>query len=62
MNNYLDDRFEKKFNKINLINQHIISMLNRILLVCERIFRQINIITIKLLKLEIKEKELLEKV
>ena len=54
MNNYLDDRFEKKFNKINLINQHIISMLNRILLVCERIFRQINIITIKLLKLEIK--------
>lgn len=59
MDFHLEERLEKKFNKINLINQHLISMLNRILLVCERIFRQINIITIKLLKLQIKEKELL---
>ena len=48
----LESRLDKKFNKINLINQHIVSMLNRILIVFDKILKQINTITIKILNLE----------
>ena len=48
----LESRLDKKFNKINLINQHIVSMLNRILIVFDKILKQLNTITIKILNLE----------
>ena len=48
----LESRLDKKFNKINIINQHIVSMLNRVLLVFDKILKQINTITIKILNLE----------
>ena len=48
----LESRLDKKFNKINTINQHIISMLNRVLTVYDKLLKQINTITIKILKLE----------
>ena len=48
----LETRLDKKFNKINIINQHIVSMLNRVLLVFDKILKQINTITIKILNLE----------
>ena len=48
----LESRLDKKFNKINIINQHIVSMLNRVLIVFDKILKQINTITIKILNLE----------
>jgi hypothetical protein len=48
----LESRLDKKFNKINIINQHIVSMLNRVLIVFDKILKQLNTITIKILNLE----------